>query len=123
MPLNDRPRINLSPDPDLLKDLEEWAEQQKRPVASMALYLLSRTVEEAKKSGEFTPSSQNQSGQNQSSEDLEQMGEYVKLLMGLRPRNGLSFAEIADITGLPSRKVEELYQLVEQCRKQHETQS
>lgn len=56
----------------------------------------------------------------EASENVEQMGEFVKLLMGLRPRNGLSFAEIADITGLPSRQVEELHQLVEKCRKQHE---
>lgn len=56
----------------------------------------------------------------EASESLEQMGEFIKLLMGLRPRNGLSFAEIADITELPSRQVEELYQLVEKCRKQHE---
>lgn len=53
-------------------------------------------------------------------EDLEQMGEFIKLLLGLRPRNGLSFAEIADIAGLSSRQVEELYQLVEICRKQNE---
>jgi hypothetical protein len=58
MPQPDRPRINLSPDPDLQKDLEDWAEQQKRPVASMALYLLSRSVEEAKKTGEFVPTSE-----------------------------------------------------------------
>lgn len=58
MPSTDRPRINLSPDPDLQRDLEDWAEQQKRPVASMALYLLSRAVEEAKKTGEFVPTSQ-----------------------------------------------------------------
>ena len=56
----------------------------------------------------------------EATENLEQMGEFVKLLMGLRSRNGLSFAEIADITGLSSRQVEELYQLVEICRKQQE---
>jgi CopG-like RHH_1 or ribbon-helix-helix domain, RHH_5 len=58
MPSSDRPRINLSPDSDLQRDLEDWAEQQKRPVASMALYLLSRSVEEAKKTGEFIPASE-----------------------------------------------------------------
>ena len=58
MPSSDRPRINLSPDSDLQRDLEDWAEQQKRPVASMALYLLSRSVEEAKKTGEFIPTSE-----------------------------------------------------------------
>ena len=54
----DRSRINLTPDPDLYRELEDWAKQQKRPVASMALYLLSRSVEEAKKTGEFVPTSE-----------------------------------------------------------------
>lgn len=55
---SERPRINVSPDPGLYEDLEDWAAQQKRPVASMALYLLSRCVEEAKRTGEFVPSSE-----------------------------------------------------------------
>lgn len=54
---SERPRINLTPDLDLFRDLEDWAEQQKRPVASLAVYLLSKYVEQAKQSGEYVPRS------------------------------------------------------------------
>lgn len=53
-------------------------------------------------------------------DNLQQMSEFIKLLMSLRPRQGISFAEIADITGLSSRQVEDLYQLVKKCREQYE---
>lgn len=83
---SDRPRINLTPDPDLKRDLEDWAEQQKRPVASMVLYLLSRCVEEAKQSGEFVPSSQ-------------------KVIQNQTRINVLDLQKLADQLGIPSDRL------------------
>lgn len=110
-------KISLSLPSGLYKALAQWAEKEDSNPTSLATDLLAALIRKEISEGRVSLEDADPN------EDLEQMGEYVKLLMGLRSRNGLSFAEIADITGLPSRKVEELYHLVEQCRKQHEPRS
>lgn len=106
-------KISISLPSGLYNALAQWAVKEDTNPTSLATDLISASVRKEVSEGRVTLEQT-----EPSNEDLEQMGEFVKLLMGLRPRNGLSFAEIADITGLPSRQVEELYQLVEKCRKQ-----
>lgn len=86
------------------------ADREKRDVSSLLSYL----IEKAMEGWEDIPPAD-------VVDDREQLQEFVKLLAGARPRNGLSLTEIADITGLPARQVEELYQLVEQCRNEQHT--
>lgn len=109
-------KISISLPSGLYTALAQWAAKEDTNPTSLATDLIAALIRKEVSEGRLTlgPS------ETETSENLEQMGEFVKLLMGLRPRNGLSFAEIADITGLPSRQVEELYQLVEKCRNQHE---
>ena len=42
--------------PDISYDeLEDWADQQGRPVANLATYLIEQSITEAKRSGDYTP--------------------------------------------------------------------
>jgi DNA-directed RNA polymerase specialized sigma24 family protein len=106
-------KISISLPSGLYAALAQWAAKEDTNPTSLATDLIAALIRKEISEGRLTLEAE-------TSENLQQMGEFVKLLMGLRPRNGLSFAEIADITGLPSRQVEELYHLVETCRKQHE---
>ncbi len=107
-------KISISLPSGLYAALAQWAAKEGNNPTSLATDLIVALIRKEISEGRVTLEDHTES------EDVEQMGEFIKLLMGLRPRNGLSFAEIADITKLPSRQVEELYQLVEKCRKQHE---
>jgi hypothetical protein len=111
----ERTTLNLTPIKARIEQLRPDSAWKALSLSKKVLLLLEEYLDSLEQSS--SPSVVNNA---EATENLEQMGEFVKLLMGLRPRNGLSFAEIAGITGLPSRQVEELYQLVEICRKQHE---
>lgn len=109
-------KISLSLPSGLYNALAQWAAKEDTNPTSLATDLLAALIRREVSEGRVNLED------DDPSEDLEQMGEYVKLLMGLRSRTGVSFAEIADITKLPSRQVEELYRLVEKCREQHKQQ-
>lgn len=100
------------------KALAQWAEKEGTSPTTLATSLLSALIRKEVQEGRIEIDSD--AIEVFKDEDIEQMSEFVKLLLGLRPRNGLSFAEIADITKLPSRQVEELYQMVESWRKQQQ---
>lgn len=108
----ERTTLNLTPIKARIEQLRPDSAWKALSLSKKVLLLLEEHLDLLEQGDQ--PSAEN----TEATENLEQMGEFVKLLMGLRPRNGLSFAEIADITGLSSRQVEELYQLVESCRKQ-----
>ncbi len=112
-------KVSISLPSGLYTALLQWATKEDTNPTSLATDLIAALIRKEVSEGRLTL----EPLETEASEELEQMGEFIKLLMGLRPRNGLSFAEIADITGLPSRQVEELYQLVEKCRKQQEPHS
>ncbi len=48
-----RKRVNLSLPEGIYSDLEAWAENQGRPVANLAAYLVEAGVREAKEKGEI----------------------------------------------------------------------
>lgn len=116
MTSSDRPRINLSPDPELMMDLEDWAQQQRRPVASMALYLLTRIIDEAKRTGEFVPASR-ETDISFTRDEIEQIQAYMKLLTGERTeRDGISFQEVGELLGLEPEALKRHYEFVLNCR-------
>ena len=116
MTSSERPRINLSPDPELMMDLEDWAQQQRRPIASMALYLLARIIEESRRTGEFVPTSR---GEDISftHDEVEQIQAYIKLIIGEREeRDGISFQEVGELLGLEPESLKRHYEFVLNCR-------
>jgi hypothetical protein len=48
-------RINVTLPDSVLGDLEWWAEEQGRPTANLAAYLIEVSIKEAKERGEFPP--------------------------------------------------------------------
>lgn len=50
-----RKRVNLTLSEDVYSDLEVWAENQRRPVANLAAYLVELGVRTAKARGEIPP--------------------------------------------------------------------
>lgn len=48
-------RINVTLPDSVLNDLEWWAEEQGRPTANLAAYLIEVSIKEAKERGEFPP--------------------------------------------------------------------
>lgn len=98
------------PDGDL-NDLKRLAKVKGDDTASRAAFLIQKALDEAKQSGEIP--------EQDIEESLEQVAEYIKVVMGLRTRNGISFDEIAEITGLTRQQLEEFYEFVESCRKNH----
>lgn len=72
-------RINLRADPELYRDLEDWAEQQKRSVASLCVYLLSRSIDQAKQDGEFVPSSSSKPATRINLLDLQRLADQLNI--------------------------------------------
>ena len=112
----ERTTINLTPIRGRIEQLRPDGAWKALSLSKKVILLLEEYLDLL----ESSPAASDTTSNTEADESLEQMNEFVKLLMGLRSRNGLSFAEIADITGLSSRQIESLYQLVDKCRKQHE---
>lgn len=97
-------------------DLEDWAQQQRRPIASMALYLLTRVIDEAKRTGEFVPTSRD-ADISFTRDEIEQIQAYMKLLTGERAeRDGISFQEVGELLGLEPEALKRHYEFVLNCR-------
>ena len=49
-------RVNLTIPDSIYLDLEDWAQQQGRPLANLASFLCETAILEAKESGKYVPS-------------------------------------------------------------------
>jgi CopG-like RHH_1 or ribbon-helix-helix domain, RHH_5 len=48
-------RVNLTLPDSIFEELEDWAEQQGRPTANLAAFLVEASIRAAKESGEYKP--------------------------------------------------------------------
>jgi len=103
-------KISISLPSGLYTALAQWAAKEDTNPTSLATDLIAALIRKEISEGRLTLEPPDPP------EELEQMSEYIKLLIGLRPRDGFSFSDIADATGIPSDQIEELYRLVEKNR-------
>lgn len=90
------------------RDLERIAQEEGDKTASRAAYLLQKQVEQLV-----------QPAVNVSSEEFDQIAEFLKLLVGHRESpHGVSFAVVAGLTGIELAKLRRLYHLVQRCKEE-----
>lgn len=106
-----KPRLTIYlPTEELLKELQDIADEQQRSVSNLTSIALSDWVSDYKTKGK--------SKNAISADDLDQFKKFIALLLGERERNGVSFVLLGQALGIDPEKLHELYLLVQQCKQE-----
>lgn len=97
-------RVHVSLDDAVYKDLEDWAEQQGRPTANLAAFLVERSIAQAKETGEFVPSTDRPPEETTN----DRAKAFIRDLALGRVQNVLDVQRLADELGVPSKRLAEI---------------
>lgn len=79
-------RVYLTLSEETLEELEDWAEQQGRPIANLASYLVEKSIEHAKESGEFKPKKKQTKSEDASEPELAEQRDraqtFIQTILG-----------------------------------------
>ncbi len=93
--------ISIRITPEEKEALSEWARREHRTVTNLVVTLVREGLR-LKRIGAI--------------EDIEQIGEFIRLLLGERERDNLSLVEVGEILGINPDKLADLYLFIEECR-------
>lgn len=102
--------IEVLLNPDVERFFRDWADKQGSNPSTLATFLVEKAVRTAIDDGLLQPATAPPSPSvvNKDADQLDQVREYLRLLMGKRKRNGISIAEVAEILDLDQADLAQL---------------
>lgn len=91
-------RIHISVSDEAYQALEDWSDQQGRPTANLASFLIERSIAQAKESGEYKPSQQSEAIQND--DRLDRAYAYIKAVLQSGSIDAVDLSLLASDAGL-----------------------
>lgn len=88
--------------------LERWSGSMGKKPTSWATFLIEQLILNANEDGKIPPPKESSQPSKSESDRLNQVREYLRLLLGQRKRNGISIAEVAEILDLDQADLAQL---------------